>query len=607
MPTTRRLLFGTDEAVEPPTALRAGPLHLLLQRGKLLHIRHGAREIWHGVAFVYRDPDWGTPEPVVEQVDLDANADRFSVRIEAHFPVSPVIRLHLEIEGARDGRIRYTAVAVPTGDILCNRIGLCLMHPMSAAGARVEITHIDGRLSASTFPTLIPPWPPFMLVRAVRHEWADDRWARCELSGDLYETEDQRNNADASFKTYTRSNLMPRPYRLHAGVPIRHAAELVVEAALPECAASRAERVSVRVGACAGVLPAVGIEIGARDGQTPGRDTLAALRALRPAHLHLSLDDPGAVDWTGVGQLLAAARARLRLDLTVADAERSRAALHALSEALSRAQLSPESIAVFPSDAPSIDAARRAFPASAIGGGTPHFFVQLNRLEELGEVDFVSFTTSSIVHGADDGEVMLGLQSLPAMIETLRARWPTLPVRVGPSTIAARRSPLGNQPPSDGTRRIALASQDPRCRGQFGAAWTLGYAARFAAAGAQSLTLLSLSGACGSMTRTQAGRWLRHPAWFVLARLGSAARLCRASVDDPDRIAALALLRDGRSELLLANLTGEPVDVEVAGCAASASVCLLDAPSGRPGWRADRTAAPAVGFRLPPYAVASVA
>ena len=74
MSTTHRRLFGTEEAVEQPTALRAGPLRMQLQRGKLLHIRHGDREIWHGVAFVFRDADWGTPKPVIEHVEAYAIA-----------------------------------------------------------------------------------------------------------------------------------------------------------------------------------------------------------------------------------------------------------------------------------------------------------------------------------------------------------------------------------------------------------------------------------------------------------------------------------------------------------------------------------------------------
>ena len=73
--------------------LRAGPLAMSLQRGKLVHIRCGEREIWQGVAFVFRDADWGTPEPVIEHVELSQESDGFHVRLQGHFPVLPVIQI----------------------------------------------------------------------------------------------------------------------------------------------------------------------------------------------------------------------------------------------------------------------------------------------------------------------------------------------------------------------------------------------------------------------------------------------------------------------------------------------------------------------------------
>ena len=592
-------------------ALRAGPLTMALQRGKLLHIRCGEREIWHGVAFVFRDADWGTPEPVIEHVELSQEPDGFRVRLEAHFPVLPVIRLHIDIEGSADGRVRFTAEAVPSADILCNRIGLCVMHPMSVQGARVDIEHSDGRLSRSTFPTCIPPWPPFMLIRAIRHEWTLGHWARCELAGDTFEMEDQRNNSDASFKTYSRSNMMPRPYRLQAGVPIRHSANMRVPTPGFSTAPDRPAPVEIRVGDVGGAvgalgsLPMVGIEIAASDADAP-EEVQAALRSLQPSHLHLSLGEADdTVNWTGIGALLSAANARLRLDLRVADSSQALAALDALSAALAIAHVVPESIAVFPSDQRSIAAARQAFPASAIGGGSVHFFVQLNRLEGLGDVDFVSFTTSPIVHGADDSAVMLSLLSLPSMVETLHARCPQRPICVGPSTIAMRSSPLGSQPLVDGTRRVALAAQDPRCRGLYGASWTLGYVAQFAnAGGVQALTLMSLGGPSGIVQCAPGARLVRHPAYFVLARLGAAARVCSVSVSDPMRVAALALDREGTRELLLANLTGEPVDIHLDGWAASARASILDADCAQQGWPARDTRPMAAALlRLPPYAI----
>ena len=83
----------------------------------------------------------------------------------------------------------------------------------------------------------------------------------------------------------------------------------------------------------------------------------------------------------------------------------------------------------------------------------------------------MGFTVCPIVHGADDEAVMNGLQSLPSMLETARSRHPGRDWHLGPSRLSARASPLGRQPCSDGQKRMALASRDPRSRGLFGAAW----------------------------------------------------------------------------------------------------------------------------------------
>ncbi|HVR94540.1 MAG TPA: hypothetical protein VHI75_11930, partial [Casimicrobiaceae bacterium] len=60
-PSIDHILFGTDEAIEQPLLLHAGPLRMALRRGRLSDICVGEVEVWHGVAFLYRDADWGTP------------------------------------------------------------------------------------------------------------------------------------------------------------------------------------------------------------------------------------------------------------------------------------------------------------------------------------------------------------------------------------------------------------------------------------------------------------------------------------------------------------------------------------------------------------------
>ena len=280
------------------------------------------------------------------------------------------------------------------------------------------------------------------------------------------------------------------------------------------------------------------------------------LRQLAPRHLHLRLDatDSAAIDWAGIQRLLEAAGTRLRLDLTRVSEGGAERALARLARALAAAGVTPESVTPFPSTPPVVDAARQAFPGSAIGGGTPYFFTQLNRLEDLGRVDHLTFTTSALVHGADDESVMAGLQSLPWMMETLASTHPGVPVHVGPSAIGTRISPLGAQPDSDGSRRQALARHDPRSRALFGAAWLLGYVAAWIRAGADGLSMLTLLGPSGLLFE-QAGRLRPCPAFYALQWLMAGQHW--QAIDLPkDRGVVCVRRRDTHdtSVVLLANL-----------------------------------------------------
>jgi hypothetical protein len=551
-PERARLLFGTDEPVAAPLALRCGAIQAQLRGTRLGPVLVDGHEAWHGIDFLYRDPDWGTPAPVVDHVEHRGDPSSFSVRLRGHIPAAARIDFEIAID-AEGSSLHYAVQAIALGDLATNRTGVVLMHPLSACGRCVEVEHVDGRVSASTFPTQVAPWPPFMLVRAIRHEFGDGGWASCRLEGDVFELEDQRNNADASFKTYSRSNMMPRPYLLRAGMGLSQSVRLKVEARPRAGAAPTLERVSVQIGPATGALPLVGVAIAPSDVHA-GPEVRDALRRLSPALLHLVVDGPNEqVDAVPLARLLEAAGGPcLRVDIGAG------APLTQLAASLRDAGIVPAQVAVFPSTPPSVDAARRAFPDSAVGGGTPHFFTQLNRAEDLGRVEFLSFTTSSVVHGADDEDIMAGLQSLPSMVETLRARHGDLPVHVGPSSIGARRSPLGGQPASDGTRRMALARRDPRTHARFGAAWALGYVARFAAAGVRAVTLFDLQGDAALFHQGQP-----TPAFELLRHLMEAASLHEVRCSAPDRLAVLALQRRGMTECLLGNLTGEPLAVQL--------------------------------------------
>ena len=85
-------------------------------------------------------------------------------------------------------------------------------------------------------------------------------------------------------------------------------------------------------------------------------------------------------------------------------------------------------------------------------------FTELNRKRPKAELfDFITHTTCSIVHAADDRSVMETLQTLPAIIGSTRAIIGEKPYRIGPSAIAARANPEARASSSTILRTSAFA------------------------------------------------------------------------------------------------------------------------------------------------------
>jgi D-apionolactonase len=203
----------------------------------------------------------------------------------------------------------------------------------------------------------------------------------------------------------------------------------------------------------------------------------------------------------------------------------------------------------------------------------------------------------------------------------VRAFAPGKPYRVGPSMLGMRDNPYGAAPmPNPENRRVAMAINDPRQRGLFGAAWNLGYAARIAEAGAEALTLSAPVGACGVVyARTgfpqpwfdEVGAGV-YPLYHVLRDLAQAAGKSQlgAASSRPGAVQALAWRDNGRLVLWLANLTGQEQSVAVAGSpAGQATIARLDlerfvtATSGPDGLARTKTSGAPGPVGLGPYAV----
>jgi len=568
------MLFGTAQAPPERIALDAGPLTMILENGALRWIRLGGVEVIRGIAFLIRDRHWGTPTPEITDLDINRTGDGFRVTFKAlcrtgdgELPWFAEI-----VASARE--LRFNGTAAPTADFSTNRTGFVILHPLDGvAGCPVEVTHTDGSKRRARFPALVDPEQCFFEVSALAHEVAPGITATCSMEGDTWEMEDHRNWLDASFKTYVRPLALPHPYVIPGGSTVTQSVKLTFSGNLPAPRiASTPAPVEISIG---DALPAVMPKIGLRAPMEFLKESRDAV--LHPIGVQLvnGRIDPrqghGESEIRAFATLATAIGAKLMLEYVApcrADPEEE---LTAFAAALRGSGARPESIAVAPAEdrirgepgAPPpplallgavYRAAREALPGMTIGGGTFAFFTELNRnWPPSGLIDYVTHMVSSVVHAADDRSMMENLDSFRHICETVRAFTGQLPHRIVAANIGLETGP-GDPAPNPKNERVPMARFDPRQRGLFGAAWSLGAMAELAAGGVDAVTMGALA---GEFALTHGAGV--YPACHVVTGMAAAAGRRMFAVAGPQqgRIAGLAYEAAGGAHLWLANLTEE--------------------------------------------------
>jgi hypothetical protein len=575
-----RLLFGTAEPPSSPVALSAASLSAELFEGGIRTLTWRGVEIVRRVTYLVRDTSWGTPIPVLAEPLIETTGDRVAVRWSGTVGVAGgTFSFDALVAMESGGRLSFEVTGTPDADLAVNRAGFVLLHPADFADLPVTIEHVDGSATEAAFPTTISPGQPFFDIRSMRYAPPGGAFhVRCTLEAELpgdplgrFETEDQRNWGDASFKTYVGSLLKPWPYVLPAGKRFAQRVEVTIdEQRSRSIAVSHPRAASLSRQAS---MPPIGIGVG------PGTDRLdeSAIEAVARLGVGwhvvaLDLRRQELLPHLMAARSLAVrAKAAIQLEILTqgdAPAEGELAEAAALCDA---ASLEPQAVLALPapylksyqpSDTwPSIepqawvDAARRAFPNATIGGGMLTNFTELNRRRPSGRLlDFISHTSTAIVHAADDDSVMQALETLPHIAGSVRAVWPDVPYRLGPSSIAMRSNPYGDGlVENTGWARIPLADRDPRLRGLFGAAWTAGFAAAIAGEGLDLLALHASHGLLGLV-----GEYGLVPAYHVVAALAAAVGCPQVSVDIARPLAALAWQTNDDIKGLVANLTAQP-------------------------------------------------
>jgi hypothetical protein len=651
---TRVLYAGKDEPPPERIPLRAGPLSLIYEAGDLRYIRLGEHEILRRIYVAVRDQNWGTILPAFSDMQMTIGEDAFQISYAVENRQGDIdFRWRGVITGGADGTIQCRMEGQAHSTFLRNRIGFCVLHPMTCAGARARIEHVDGTVEESTFPVhiapqlvidgLIKPVHPFEEMRALAHEVTPGVWAEVRFAGEIFETEDQRNWTDASYKTYGTPLRLPFPVQIQAGEAVVQAITISLQGAVgdPPSVARDQSPAPVQISrqdpqsSSAKRLPRLGLGV-ASHGQPLSEQEISRLRALNLAHLRvdLALDTPAFAAALRQATTEAAAlsvRCRAISSCTPSAA----AELQALRAALAEIATPVARWLIFHRDEKTTSArwltlARTAladYNAEApLGGGTNVYFTELNRSRPpVDAVDLVAYSLNPQVHAFDNASLVETLAAQAVTAISARQFCGDRALAITPITLRPRFNPNATGPePEPGPDELPL-QVDRRQMSLFGAGWTLGSLKYLAESGeVSSLTYYETTGWRGVMET--AGSPLPEqfqsiaggvfPLYHVFADVGEFAggEAVPLVSSQPLVVDGLLLRNAGRERLLLANLTDQPQTVALAGLAAGGRLRLLDennaeaAMSAPEAFRAQQTdfqaASPGETISLKPYAYA---
>jgi D-apionolactonase len=550
--------------------LRAGPIDVALDGPDLRYVRLGETELVRRVYVAVRDLNWDTIGDVEREVSVDDTRDAFSIRSQLRHRRGPIdFRWEGVIEGRDDGTISYALDGWCESEFDYARIGLCVHHPPRECAGRPYVARTPERSATGTLPLLIEPQlsdvtngydlPLFDPFSELSIALRDGTSLEFSFEGDLFEMEDQRNWTDASFKTFSTPSYLG--YQ-HTATPGQRITQRVVMRFRPAPGTSRAtvprrtpaERAVLTLGERLGHgLPPIGFGLPG-DGVRHTDRERERVKALRPAHLRVDIKRGDFGPLREALALCADVGAELELAVHV-DAGRV-GAMQSLAQPLALAG-GIARVLVFQTDAATtpretIEAARQNLPPGVpLVGGTDANFCDINRdRPDVAGLDGIAYSINSQVHAFDELSLVEALAGHGDTVVSARELFPGLPIIVSPVSLRPR------------------FNLDPRQMTAFGAVWTLGSVKALSESGASSLTYYETAGARGLFERDTGdlSPGMLFPVYELFTALTElrGAELVSFVPTDPLAVTGLAFRKGEAVQMVIGNLTNEPLTVSVA-------------------------------------------
>jgi D-apionolactonase len=501
------IVLPFDVPLLPTRQLRLGNLNCIYEYGKIRYVNWGTTEIARNIYFAVRNENWQTASYDIRNEKIERVQNGYLITYTSvHSFLAPVYKADIRIQ-IDDGHILFEVNGEALSSFLRNRIGVCVHHPLTELiGKVITITKPDGGKYTAILPSVISPHQPLLNIHEMQYEARDNTIVHFGFSGDVFETEDQRNWSDASFKTYSTPLDLPFPVRTNEGERMRQTVDLSVVANRDLSGKSKASDEDEKIS-----MPSLGYcrskfyRLNAAD--------LALLQNVTFHHyvVPLSFSDP---DWSK--ELVAAideavqlgAKVRLIVFFTdhwltevselIKSIEREISVVQSVLPMHVEYKITPHSLVTTV-----YERLKNSFPHLEIGYGTHDCFAEVNRNPPADiPFDFISFPVNPQVHASDTRSLIENLQSQSHLIKTANTFAQSKKIFVTPVTFKAASASLNSE-------------FDHRQQTSFGAFWTVASLAQLAEA--DSITFYEVKGPNGIIADSSTTK--QPPVYEVLKTL----------------------------------------------------------------------------------------
>jgi hypothetical protein len=575
------LYYGRKESLLQKIYLRAGELDLVYENGFLRYIKIGQDEVVRMINHAVRDHNWNTIPFEITEEEINISNRSFSIKYIAEARQGEVGFLWAcSINGFDDSSVNFSIDGEALTSFKRNRLGFTVLHPIrECVGRQIKIIHPDGKSEIQEFPVLISPHQPFFDIKSM--EWSlGNNNAFLEFTGDIFETEDQRNWIDESYKTYCTPLDKPYPVEVKKGDQVKQEIRLKVDCAFIRTKTEDKDiKISIESTPCP--LPKIGICQSSEVSEISS-DQINKLKEISFDHyrVDLKLYDEGWIKhWERIKNESESLRLPLELSLFF---DKTDEEILSFSSIMETGIPMVSMVNIF--DKKSVSSQKETisgvlhvlkgiFPKAEFGAGTNAFFTELNRgRPPMEDLDYLVYSISPQVHAFDNDSLIECTYSAPYTIRTAKEFSNNKPVNISPVTFRMRWNPYATSEATAEENRLP-DNVDPRQMSLFGASWLVGLLNNLLAEKPKAISFFETIGMKGIMQSSTplysdqfvAPPGMLYPLYFIFRIVleQKSNNFYRIYSSQPDHCAGLAWGKNEPATLLLVNFTTHPVKIRL--------------------------------------------